>query len=251
MASRSAQSVRADADQAATQAANDAAENANVSARDAQNRSEEALDNSRQAAEAASQRTSTTHGAVETRPTSDTFTTLDGSTVTASTDQTVYVVDEGRVVRYDPSDGDADTNGWVPLGRWNAVLDAPEGTVLRGDMERRHSEGPSDWTPWEPSSQPAYDGSGSEPDITSVSYSNWISQAWDTLRQDYADVSRSVLTQGANGNDLYLYDFEPPSWERKAIIFCTQHGAEKMSSLSAYRTIKEAYDSYYSDPQLA
>lgn len=62
----------------------------------------------------------TTHGAVETRPTSDSFTNLAGSAVTASTGETVYVLDEGQPVKYDPGDGDADANGWVPLGGFYA-----------------------------------------------------------------------------------------------------------------------------------
>jgi hypothetical protein len=258
MPERSAQSTRADADAAATEAANDAAENADLSASDARDaarnaleRSKEALENSRQAAEAASQRTSTTYGAVESRPTSDTFTTLDGSTVTASTDETVYVLDEGRVVRYDPTDGDADGNGWVPLGRWNAVLDAPEGTVLRGDVEERHSESPSEWNTWDPPSQPAYDGSGSEPDLLYDTASGVISNLWETLRANHSDVTRSSIGTDVNGNDMWLYDFEPPSWQKKVVCLGLVHGIEPGGMLAIYRTLKEAYNNYYSHPSLA
>lgn len=53
MASRSAQSVRADADQAATEAANDAAADANAAATDAQNAADEAVDIANKAADTA------------------------------------------------------------------------------------------------------------------------------------------------------------------------------------------------------
>jgi hypothetical protein len=176
---------------------------------------------------------------------------LDGTNVTASTDETVYVLDEGRVVRYDPSDGGADANGWVPLGRWNAVLDAPEGTVLREDVERRYSEMPSEWSPWEPGPQPAYDGSGPEIDLKAASSQEVIDEMWETLRLDYDDVSRSVLGQGSAGQDIYLYDFKPPAWEQKALVFCNIHGEEQHGIVSTYRMLREAYDRYHTDPQLA
>lgn len=92
-----------------------------------------------------------------------------------------------------------------------------------------------------------------EPAISkSLSYANFISQYYETLRADFPqNISRSVLTNDSSGEyPIYKYIFEPEKYTHTAFLIGGLHGDEYEAVWSLYNLLWHIYHKPTADERL-